>query len=491
MQRRAWALWMIAPAVGISVGCFSSSSTPPFDGSMGGDAPEDVSAPTDDGGGPEASAHEDATIDATVEATVEAAVDAPIDSTLGDVTAPGVEAGVDASTDVEGPDGGDAGDASDAGDAGVDGGAGAVTSSAGLYMRLTRQSHTSSLLANGHVLICGGYYGTTASSAGCDDFNPSTNSISPGPSLVVGRRGHAATLLPSGQLLVAGGAGTNDAGAFNVLQSAEIYDPGPGTFTLVSNPMAEARSGPAVLLATGPNAGKVVLVGGFGDGTIDSGTPNDTALDSAEVFDPGSDAVQGTFTLLAAHMGVRRGSLTAAALPEGGLLAAGGYYGPGGGPYTYLSSAQTLDPALTAFTATVNAMSVARDAPQSVTLPDGRIFVFDGLGSTGAAAQADIYDPATGTFSATASLPATRNYAAVALLKSGRVMIAGGTGPSGTLGDVVVYDPVANTFLPTTGALNPPRALAAATTMNDGRVLISGGQTGQGFVSPALDIFTE
>jgi hypothetical protein len=482
MMPRQSGLGIVLLTAGLGAACFSSSSNEPapdatdLDVLQGVDAyaPEaEAAAPAVDGNAP---------ADVTVEATVDATVDAPVDSTMAPVEA-GADSGVvdSAVSDAGG----------EAADAGGEAGAGTVSSVAGLYLGTTRQGHSSTLLTNGHVLLCGGYYGPSASSSTCDDFDPTTTSISAGPSMVFGRDGHSATLLPNGQVLVAGGSGTTDAGTFTVLQSAEIYDPTAGAFTLVSNPMAEARSAPAVLLTAGTNAGQVVLVGGYGNGTIDSGTPNDTALGSAEVFDPGGNAVNGTFTLLGAQMSARRGSLTAAGLPEGGLLAAGGSYGPGGGPYTYLATAETLDPALSAFTPTADAMSAQRQGAESVTLLDGRVFVFDGTGSTGSSAEADIYDPATRTFAATASLPAARNYAAIALLRSGRVMIAGGVSDNMTVGDVVVYDPPTNTFLPTTGTLNPPRSLATATTLDDGRVIIAGGQTAQGMVTTAVDLFSE
>jgi hypothetical protein len=479
MRSAALAVVVVVVASGACVGCFSS--TP---GKNEPDASTGLDASVPEADAPAAEAAQDSTMP-SVDAPAESS---PVDSTLPDASDAGALDASDASSPVDASDGGTEASA----DAGAEAGAGTVTSMGTLHLGVTRQEHTATLLTSGHVLICGGYYGPQGSSASCDDFDPTTSTISAGPSMRVGRRDHSATLLPSGQVLVAGGAGTIDAGYFNVMRTAEIYDPTGGSFTLVSNLMVQARSGPAVLLTSGAGAGKVVLVGGSGDGTIDSGTANDDSHDSAEVVDPGADATQGTFTLLGVHLGARRGgSMTAAALPEGGLLAAGGSYGPGGGPYTILDTAETLDPALGAFTATTNRMSDKRQGAQSVVLPDGRVFVFDGYGASGNTAKADIYDPATRTFTATASLPTPRNFAALALLKSGRVMLAGGVDGTGTLGEVIVYDPTTNAFLPTTGALNPPRSMATATTLNDGRVLIAGGQTGQGFVTTAVDLFTE
>jgi hypothetical protein len=472
VTRRVVVLGILVLQAIVGAGCFGSSSnqsTPDGSPGFGYDA---ANAPAPEAG--------------------QTPRDATTNPTMPDATTPHPDAGVDAGT----VDAATADVSDGAVDASADGPAGVVTTPSGLYLTAGRQNHTATLLTNGHVLICGGWAGASGSLATCDDFNPSTNTITAGPSMVAARRDQAATLLPGGQVLLVGGSGTTDGGAFGVLRNAEIYDPTSRSFALVSNPMAEARDGPALVLGVGSNAGKVLLVGGYGDGTVDGSTGTDTALDSAEVFDPGGSPVSGTFTLLAAHMSVRRGSLTAAGLPEGGLLAAGGSYGPGGGPYTYLSSGETLDPALSAFANASNGMNVGRQGAQSVTLPNGRIFVFDGRGAANGAAlygsaRADIYDPATRTFTPTAALPAPRVFVALALLNSGRVMIAGGGGMNGALGDVVVYDPATDTFLPTTGSLAQPRTIATATTLNDGRVLIAGGQNQNGFISNAVDIFTE
>jgi hypothetical protein len=454
------------------VGCVDSPSPSP--------ALPDASGPSFDAGHP--TIFDAAPNDATI---LDAAPnDATVDS------APPIDAGADVALDAQTPDASDA--APDAHDSGADAGAGTVTSASGLALKAVRQGHSATLLTNGHVLFCGGYYGANGSLASCDDFDPIANATTAGPPLNVGRQGHLAVVLANGQVLFAGGAGTTDAGAFDALRSAEIYDPGTHQFTMVKNPMAQARSGGGgVLITSGPNAGKVVLVGGYGDQTFDSGVANDTALDTAEVFDPGTDATNGTFTPLAAHLSARRGgSMTAAALPDGGLLAAGGSYGPGGGPYTYLSSAETLDPALSAFTATANTMSYGRQGATSVVMTSGNVFVASGYGSSGYAPTADIFDPAARSFT-TATLPSARSYVAVAPLKSGRVLVAGGVSSAGTLGEVLVYDPLTKAFLPTSGALSPARALATATTLSDGRVIIAGGQMQTGFITNAVDIFTE
>ena len=82
---------------------------------------------------------------------------------------------------------------------------------------------TATLLPNGQVLVAGGLGPSSA-----ELYNPATGNWSFTGSLNTGRFHHTATLLTDGEVLVAGG--TNG----NYLASAELYDPGSGTPSLVS-----------------------------------------------------------------------------------------------------------------------------------------------------------------------------------------------------------------------------------------------------------------
>lgn len=86
-----------------------------------------------------------------------------------------------------------------------------------------RTNHTATLLNSGNVLMVGGYgyingaYGTLQS---VEIYNPSTNSLTVGPSLLYGRTTHGAAKLPNGNVLIAFGWD----GALN-RQTTEIYNP--------------------------------------------------------------------------------------------------------------------------------------------------------------------------------------------------------------------------------------------------------------------------
>src|SRR5208282_852149 len=170
-----------------------------------------------------------------------------------------------------------------------------------------RFQHTATLLPNGQVLVAGGYDTNVLQSA--ETYNPSTGVWTTNNPMNVPREYHTATLLPNGKVLVAGGYYVPvHRGIY--LQSAELFDPSNGTWTL-TGPMNFAREYHTATLL--PN-GQVLVSGG------DAGT----ALTSSELYDPAT----GTW-LLTNALNTARAAAAAALLPNGQVLVAGGY-GAGG-----------------------------------------------------------------------------------------------------------------------------------------------------------------
>src|SRR5204863_449474 len=93
---------------------------------------------------------------------------------------------------------------------------------------------------------------------------------------------------------------------------------------------------------------------------------------------------------------------TATSLPNGKVLVAGGYDG-----VNYLSSAELYDPASGTWTAT-GGLGTARFVHTATLLPNGKVLVAGGLDSSGILASAELYDPASGTWTATGDLGTTR-----------------------------------------------------------------------------------
>ncbi|MGB5816185.1 MAG: kelch repeat-containing protein, partial [Thermoanaerobaculia bacterium] len=117
-------------------------------------------------------------------------------------------------------------------------------------------------------------------------------------------------------------------------------------------------------------------------------------------------------------------------------------------------------------------MNTGRVQHTTTLLPDGKVLVTGGFNPVQTESSAEIYDPATGQFTATGSMNTARAWHTATLLYSGEVLIFGGetSGPKAEL-----YDPVTGTFSPAPMFLPGPTGSHRATRLADGRVLITGG----------------
>ena len=202
------------------------------------------------------------------------------------------------------------------------------------------------------------------------------------------------------------------------------------------------------------------------------------ALSSAELYDTATGTFSATGGLATGRIGP-----TATLLPSGKVLIAGGLSGYSG--TVYFSSAELYDPASGTFS-TTGSLATGRSYQTATLLPNGKVLVVGGFGSAAVPylSSAELYDPASGTFSATGSLANGRYVHTATLLPNGKVLIAGGYGtPSGTLSSAELYDPATGTFS-ATGRLGTARYRHTATLLPNGKVLIAGGG-GFPFVSSA------
>ena len=102
-------------------------------------------------------------------------------------------------------------------------------------------------------------------------------------------------------------------------------------------------------------------------------------------------------------------------------------------------------------------LTTPRDLHTATLLNNGKVLVAGGVGPTTFPLVAELFDPASGTFTATGSLGAVRHSATATLLKNGKVLVAGGKGAPGTpTASAQLFDPVTGTFMPT-GNMTTPR----------------------------------
>ena len=115
----------------------------------------------------------------------------------------------------------------------------------------------------------------------------------------------------------------------------------------------------------------------------------------------------------------------------------------------------------------------ARRVHTATLLPNGKVLVAGGQGTSGNLTSADLSDPAAGTWSATRSLNTARFGHTATLLPNGKVLVAGGNN-SGALTSAELYDPASGMWS-VTGSLNTARASHTATLLPNGKVLVAGG----------------
>ena len=356
-----------------------------------------------------------------------------------------------------------------------------------------RYSFAATLLPNGKVLVAGGSNGR-ATLSNAELYNPITGTWTAAASMSAGRYVYTATLLASGLVLVAGGNGGGD--------SAELYDLDTGTWKPTPK-MSTPRSAHTATLLTN---GKVLVAGGLniiarnsaevynpdegvwkpaapcitsrnvpnyaatmlanGKALVVGGQDFAINLSSAELYDPST----GSWTLTGSMSTGRRDS-TATLLSNGKVLVAGGYYYNFANGYS-LSSAEVYDPITGTWTAT-GSMSAGRSRHTATLLPDGKVLVAGG--------GAEIYDPATGQWTVTGPLNHNRSDHTATLLLKGKVLVAGGVGGGGS---AELYDPATGKWT-LTSSMAISRDEHTATLLPNGKVLVAGGEISGGYTSTA------
>jgi hypothetical protein len=224
-------------------------------------------------------------------------------------------------------------------------------------------------------------------------------------------------------------------------------------------------------------------------------TPSPTETPSPTPAATPTSAPVGTF-VATGKMKHPRMDATATLLMNGKVLIAGGteYLGL---TSTILASAELYDPATGKFTAT-GSMTTDRTNHTATLLKNGEVLVAGGESCPGAdscsmavvLASAELYDPNSGKFHRTGSMFAARTHATATLLADGRVLVAAGAKSPET---AELYDPASGQFVRTGKLFSFSDVNGAATLLPNGEVLLTGsggGVRGAYLYVPATGEFT-
>ncbi|HEY3354648.1 MAG TPA: kelch repeat-containing protein [Polyangia bacterium] len=359
-----------------------------------------------------------------------------------------------------------------------------------------RRDHVAIALTDGRVLVAGGV-GTSVSLGSTELYTPATGAWTTTAAMSASRQGHTVTPIDDGTVLVTGG---QDADGY-YQATADTYIAPNGSWC-ATKPLVTARAGHTAtrLGADGTAYGKKVLVtGGMGctpptppPGPRPPGWPEycagGTLLATADIHDTDTGAWTATGALLTARQGH-----TATLLGNGKLLVAGGHagcvtttcYDGTGQAYSCcpaasggLASAELYNPATGTWTAT-GSLATARYEHTATLLGDGRVLVVGGINNvvpgqwgSDALATAEVYDPVAGTWSAAAPLATARHAHTATLLANGKVVVAGGMGKQ-PLASTEVYNPLTNTW--TAGANLFDARYRHTASLVCGKILLAGG----------------
>jgi hypothetical protein len=188
------------------------------------------------------------------------------------------------------------------------------------------------------------------------------------------------------------------------------------------------------------------------------------------------DAATHTFTATG-RTNIDRAVGSATLLADGRVLVAGGYGDSAGRD---ASTDEIYDPKMGRFTPV--GPVAPHTNPVSLVLADGRVLILGGsYNSPLVQVAADIFDPASGTFTAAGSAP-RGGYASgvsgsggisAALLGNGKVLVV--ESAEGRTWSTEIYDPSTNTFTPSTTSALPRGATPFLANLPDGRAMLFGG----------------
>jgi hypothetical protein len=323
-----------------------------------------------------------------------------------------------------------------------------------------RQFQAATLLADGRVLVTGGYDFPDGNLSAAEVYDPMQKKWTTVAPMSGPRFFHAATLLENGKVLVTGG---ND-GTNNFLSTTELYDPTTNRWSAA----AEMHTGHASHVAVRLDDGRVLVTG-------PAATPlTEPPVTPCELYDP----VANEWTI-AAQMLQLRGNHTATLLKNGKVFVEGG--GDNGGR---ISGTEIYDPATDRWTSAAQ-LPQMHEFQAATLLVDGSVLVTGGHDYTGELRTVLRYDPDADSWKSLPPMLDPRLQHTATLLDDGRVLIVGGSGDATDQSTAEIYDPRADRWIATT-SLTQGRSGHSALRLHDGTVLATAGWAGATLASTEI-----
>jgi len=311
-----------------------------------------------------------------------------------------------------------------------------------------RAYHTSTLLADGSILTCGGSDGARTSVT-CELRDPATKKWEYVGNMFSNRSRHTATLLPNGTVFVTGGTTGASTAA---VATTEIYYPDTKRWVRAQSMSVPRQNHTATLMPDGN-----VLVTG---GSSDIGYSNVT-----ELFITTAAAWQTVGPLATG-----RAQHTATLLKNGDVIVTGGINGMAlRGAEIFNHTTKTWNPA-------PQDLNTARYAHTATLLKDGRVLVTGGSNGSGPRISTELYNGITWTQVDARNMNYERANHKATLLTTGKVLITGGETPGAARNEAELFNTDFDVWA--NYALTKNRANHTAVLGLNGYVLVIGGWDG-------------
>jgi MYXO-CTERM domain-containing protein len=302
-------------------------------------------------------------------------------------------------------------------------------------LTVARTDHAATLLADGKVLVAGGY-STSQNVTAAEIYDPPTGTWATTGSMVEARTKHDMGRVSTGKVVAVGGV----VGGGKIM--AELYDPATGTWSAAADGLGGYN--PAVVALDG---GKVLACGGLG---------GDTA---SWLFDPAQETWLSTGDMTFGrrdHALVMRG--------DGKAMAIGG--SDGSGP---VSTVELYD-AITGQWTPTGSMSAERTGPFATALKGDAVLVVGGYDGNKTLSSSEVYDPSSETWSAGPSLASAPYSAVIGALQSGFALLVAGN-------EALGFVPGSTSWV-AAGQTNAFHNGGTATLLESGKLLLAGGGYG-------------